>query len=162
MVGCYLAQFPYSFKKTKENIEYVSTMANNLDCSVAVEFRSRDWQTEDVYRFLRTQEIGYVNVDAPEIEGLPTPTAIATSSIGYCRFHGRNAAKWWNHSEAHERYDYTYMRKELQEWVPRVDMIKEQTDITYIMFNNHYRGQAIDGAEEMKRLMNLVVGQSTL
>jgi len=123
MLACYLAQFPFSFKNTEENIEYVSTMANNLDRPVAVEFRRRDWQTEDVYTFLRAQGICYVNVDAPKIRGLPIPSTIATSSIGYCRFHGRNAAKWWNHIEAYERYDYSYTPEELQEWAPRIEKI---------------------------------------
>ncbi len=162
MLACYLAQFPFSFKNTEENIEYVSTMANNLDRPVAVEFRRRDWHTEDVYTFLRAQGICYVNVDAPKIRGLPIPSTIATSSIGYCRFHGRNAAKWWNHIEAYERYDYSYTPEELQEWAPRIEKISGMTESTYVMFNNHYQGQAIDGAEEMKRLMNLAIGQSTL
>ena len=47
------------------------------------------------------------------------PVAVATGPVAYVRFHGRNAAKWYNHQEAWERYNYTYSTDELQEWAPK-------------------------------------------
>jgi len=48
MLACYLAQFPSSFKYTKENLEHIARIAGNLDAPVSVEFRARAWQNEEV------------------------------------------------------------------------------------------------------------------
>lgn len=108
-----------------------------------------------VYEFLRENEIGYVNIDIPRFKTLSAPSSITTSQIGFVRFHGRNAAKWWQH-EAHERYDYAYKKEELEEWVPRTKEIQESTKEVYVMFNNHWRKKSVDSANEMKRLLGII------
>ncbi len=162
MLTCYLAQFPSSFAYSRENLEYMQEMAGSLDAPLCVEFRKREWQKDEVYEYLREKGIGYVNVDAPRFENLPVPSSVATSEVGYVRFHGRNAAKWWHHEQAYERYDYTYATAELEEWVPRIRQVQERTEVTYILFNNHYRGQSIDAANRLKRLLGIESGQSAL
>jgi len=107
------------------------------------------------YEFLRVNEIGYVNVDLPAFKALPTPSSIATSDIGFVRFHGRNFAKWWQHEEAHERYDYAYSTKELEEWVPKIREVQANTKVLYIMFNNHWRKKSVDAANEMKKVLGM-------
>ena len=37
----------------------------------------------------------------------------ATARSTYIRLHGRNAANWWEHDEAEDRYDYLYSADEL-------------------------------------------------
>lgn len=155
VLACYLAQFPSSFKFSKENLEYIGSVAGNLDAPVCVEFRERNWQKDEVYEFLNKNEIGYVNVDLPRFKSLPVPSSIATSEIGYVRFHGRNAAKWWQHEEAHERYDYLYSTEELREWLPRIKELKEKTRETYVFFNNHYKIKSVNAANKMKRLLGM-------
>ncbi len=41
------------------------------------------------------------------------------SDLAYVRLHGRNAAKWWDHDEAEDRYDYLYSRGELAPFADR-------------------------------------------
>jgi uncharacterized protein YecE (DUF72 family) len=81
----------------------------------------------------------------------------ATSPIGYVRFHGRNAAKWWQHEHAYERYDYLYTEDELAEWVPKIRELADETDKTYLFFNNHYQGKAGQNAQMMAQLLNLTL-----
>ena len=69
--------------------------------------------------------------------------------------HGRNAAKWWQHEHAYERYDYLYTEEELAEWVPRIRELAERTEKTYLFFNNHYQGKAGQNAQMMADLLNL-------
>ncbi len=82
------------------------------------------------------------------------PLAEFTSSIGYVRFHGRNAAKWWQHEHAYERYDYTYSVEELKEWLPRISKLKSLTEKTFIFANNHWRGQAIGAIRQLRVMVD--------
>jgi uncharacterized protein YecE (DUF72 family) len=92
-----LAQFPYAFRRTPENEEYLRQLKDLLggDEPVFVEFRHRSWMDEDVFRDLDREELGYVSVDEPDLPGLVPPVARTTGPIGYVRFHGRNKEKWW-------------------------------------------------------------------
>jgi uncharacterized protein YecE (DUF72 family) len=81
------------------------------------------------------------------------PVAVATGPTAYVRFHGRNAAKWWQHEEAWERYDYTYSDEELLEWVPKIRQLDEEAPLTLVYMNNHWQGQAVGAARQLKMLM---------
>jgi uncharacterized protein YecE (DUF72 family) len=155
-LGCLLAQFPYSFKKTAENLAYLGALRRELpDLPLAVEFRHRSWITQETMGFLSHEGLAYVCVDEPGLPNLVRPVAAATAEIAYVRFHGRNAAKWWHHTEAWERYDYEYSEGELAEWVPRLRCLAEQAHTVYVVFNNHPRGQAINNARVLRRLLAL-------
>ena len=62
--------------------------------------------------FLTRLGFPYVCVDRPRLKGLLPPVGEATSTWPHS-FHGRNAASWWNHKEAYERYDYLYTKGNL-------------------------------------------------
>jgi len=90
-------------------------------------------------------------VDEPALRGLMPPIALATSNIGYVRFHGRNSEKWYS-GDSRERYDYFYTENELKEWLPRInDLSKIQKNVYF--FNNHSQAQAIKNARMMIRLL---------
>lgn len=153
-LGCVLAQFPYSFKNNSENLNYISGIKENLNpVSLCVEFRNEGWNTIEVYKRLSIEEIGFVCVDEPDIKGLVKKSGIATSKTGYVRFHGRNSKNWYDHKEAYERYDYLYSRDTLEEWVPRINFINENTDITFVAFNNHFKAQGAINASMLQKLL---------
>ncbi len=81
------------------------------------------------------------------------PVAVATGPVAYVRFHGRNAAKWYAHEEAWERYDYTYSLDELREWMPKLRRLDAEAPLTLVYFNNHFRGQAVRGARDLGQLL---------
>lgn len=152
--GAVLAQFPSSFHNTPENVEYLQAFREHWgDLPVVVEFRNADWLKEETFRLLHQEGLGFCCVDEPRLKGLVPPIARATSPVSYVRFHGRNAKKWWHHAQAYERYDYTYKREELQEWVPKIEKLNEESAKTYVFANNHYRGQGIDTARQLKMLL---------
>jgi uncharacterized protein YecE (DUF72 family) len=70
--------------------------------------------------------------------------------VGYVRLHGRNHARWFDHDEASQRYDYLYTEQELDSWVARIRQISQQAGQTFVFANNHYRGQAPANALELK------------
>jgi uncharacterized protein YecE (DUF72 family) len=153
-MSCILAQFPYSFKAAPENHDHLKRLRERLgDLPVAVEFRHDSWVTDETFDFLRQHRLSYCCVDQPRLKGLLPPVAVATAPVAYVRFHGRNAAKWWQHEEAWERYDYTYSRDELSEWVPKIRTLASDSDRVLIYMNNHWQGQAIESARQMRDLL---------
>jgi uncharacterized protein YecE (DUF72 family) len=158
MLGCVLAQYPWSFKATPENRGALERLRGELpELPVVVEFRNSGWVSEETFALLRELECGFCCVDEPRLKGLMPRIVKATSPIGYVRFHGRNAAKWWQHEQAYERYDYLYSEEELAEWVPAVQELAEETEKTYLFFNNHYEGKAGQNAQMMAQLLNLTL-----
>jgi uncharacterized protein YecE (DUF72 family) len=64
-----------------------------------------------------------------------------------------NYDKWWTHSEAWERYDYSYSDEELEEWLPRIRGLDEESPLTLVYMNNHWQGQAVGTARQLRMLM---------
>ncbi len=153
-LGCVLFQFPFSFKATLANADFLRRIASDLALdSVVVEFRHRSWTTGETFGRLHDLGMAYCCVDEPRLPNLPPPVVQATSPIGYVRFHGRNRQKWWTHAEAWERYDYLYSEAELLEWVPKIRALAETTQKCYAFFNNHARGQAVTNAQMLIGLL---------
>ena len=155
-LACVLAQFPYSFHNTGENVEYLARFKEWLpEIEIQVEFRNSNWLVSETGEVLCDLNLGFVCVDQPRLKGLIPPFATATTETGYIRFHGRNAAKWYDHRHAYERYDYLYSKEELAEWVPRVEALKEKTRRIFIAFNNHYGGQAVANARMLGEILEV-------
>lgn len=153
-LGCVLAQFPFAFHATPPNREYLKQLREGFgELPVVVEFRNAGLVSDATHELLRSLQLGYCCVDEPALRGLMPRAAVATGSVTYVRFHGRNATKWFDHQEAWERYDYTYPQEELKEWVPRLEALEEQADLTLVYFNNHYRGQAVEGARDLVAML---------
>jgi len=147
-LGCVLLQFPQSFGLSDANSDHLVFVRDQLpDMPLVCEFRSAQWADESTLGLLRQLDLGYCCVDEPSIPGLMPRVAVATSPLGYLRFHGRNAAKWYDHEEAFERYDYLYQPHELAEWVPKVGELAAATDHLFVFFNNHYNAQAVANAD---------------
>ena len=154
VLGGVLAQFPFSFHCNQANVEYLKRFQAQMgDIPVVVEFRNRQWLKEATFTLLRDLGCGFCCVDEPPLKGLLPPVAVATSPLGYVRFHGRNRAKWWEHDDPAERYDYLYPEAELREWLPKIRALEEKTEKVYVFTNNHRKGQAVRNAQQLKALV---------
>ncbi|HNT05893.1 MAG TPA: DUF72 domain-containing protein, partial [Anaerolineae bacterium] len=152
--GCILAQFPFSFQPSPANCDYLRSLPERFQgLPVVVEFRNVGWISKPTFSLLKENHLGFCCVDEPPLKGLLPPVAEATSSIAYVRFHGRNAQKWWSHDQAWERYDYTYSAEELREWVPRIKSLDAVAEHTFLFANNHWHGQAVDTARQLRLLL---------
>jgi uncharacterized protein YecE (DUF72 family) len=153
-LGCVLAQFPNSFHVSSKNRGYLSDLRRGLsELPVVLEFRNSEWVTESTLELLRRLDFGFCCVDEPQLPGLMPPVAVATGPVAYVRFHGRNSAKWYNHKEPWERYDYTYSLEELREWVPKLRRLDAIAPLTLVYFNNHFVGQAVHAAQDLRQLL---------
>ena len=153
-LACVLAQFPSSFRPTAQNADYLHRMRDGLgELPLVIEFRDRAWAQEATFRLLAKLPAGYCCVDEPPLPGLMPPLARAIGPLAYVRFHGRNAARWWEHEAAWQRYAYTYSDEELAEWLPRLQELDAEAPLTLAFANNHYRGQSLDTLRRLRRLL---------
>ena len=61
--------------------------------------------------------------------------------------------EWWRHDEAWARYDCTRGDEELQEWIPKIHQLDEESPLTLVYMNNHWQGQAVGTARQLRMLM---------
>jgi uncharacterized protein YecE (DUF72 family) len=152
-LGALLLQFPWSFKNSPESRAKLEALFQAFSgYPQALEVRHSTFQTDDFFRFLDDHGVGFVNVDQPLFSDSVKPADTVTGPVAYARFHGRNYQKWFAHEESWERYNYLYSKEELDPWVDRIkSMAREQE--TYVITNNHFRGQAVVNAGELKRAL---------
>ena len=154
-LGCVLAQFPYSFRPERQNWDYLRLFRDRVgELPVVVEFRNARWVNDELFDRLRQLDMGFCCVDEPHLPNLMPPVAEVTSGVGYVRFHGRNAAKWWRHEHAYERYDYTYSPEELSEWLPRIRKLDSAAERTFVFANNHWQAQAVNTIRQLRLLLD--------
>ena len=100
-----LAQFPYAFRRTKENQEFLVEMKKILpEAPLFVEFRHASWIKDDLFPWMESEGLGYVSVDEPDLPGLVPPVARVTGAVGYVRMHGRNKVNWWQPNSGMKEY----------------------------------------------------------
>jgi uncharacterized protein YecE (DUF72 family) len=151
-LGAILAQFPYRFHHTAENRTLVQRLADAFrDYRLVLEIRHRSWDRTDVFAWLEALGIGFCNIDQPQVSYGIGLTQVVTSPVGYLRLHGRNTAAWFaEDSDAATRYDYRYPAEELRELVDTAEVISRRARETYLITNNHFRGQAALNALELR------------
>ena len=131
--GAILAQFPSTFERTTENIEFIENLRKDLtSLPLSIEFRSNTWLDEETLSRIGSMGgISIVNVDAPPIEGLFIGPWKTYGDFNYVRLHGRNREGW---SSYRTRYNYDYSREELEEIARQIKNLKELK--TFVFFNN--------------------------
>jgi uncharacterized protein YecE (DUF72 family) len=145
-------QFPWSFKNSAVNRDYLAVLLERFrDYSQVVELRHASWNRPAVYQSLARRAIALCNIDQPVFADSIGPSAVTTSQVGYIRLHGRNYQNWFREGAgAAERYDYLYSVEELREWIDNIREVSRNARETYVIANNHFRGQAIVNALEIK------------
>ena len=147
-LGALLLQFPWSFRRTDENRQWLDDVTRAFrDFPLVLEVRHESWNVPELYHELAERGIGFVNIDQPLFKRSIKPSARATASVGYVRLHGRNYEEWFREGAGVEaRYDYLYSSAELDPWVERAEAIDALTDETFVVTNNHFGGQAVANA----------------
>ena len=158
-LGAVLLQFPWSFKNTRENHEYLSGLFMQfMEYPLVIEVRHSSWNQGEVLEWLRGQGVGFCNIDQPVIGRSLGPSDHVTMPLGYVRLHGRNYEHWFTSNDhPEERYNYLYSLEELKPWAERIANIARSADVTFVITNNHYQGKALANALQ---LISLLCGQA--
>ena len=150
-LGAVLIQFPWSFKNEIEERNYLNQLvARFKEYPLVVELRHESWNNPRILQTLEDLGVGLCDIDQPLFSNSIKPSAEVTSSIGYIRLHGRNYQNWFR-EEANvvERYDYLYSRDELEPWLNRIREVSGKAKQTFVIANNHARGQSLVNAFEI-------------
>lgn len=139
-----LVQWPWSFKHGPDNRRALCDLLSRFSAyPLAVELRHASWAREDVLAMLREKGAAFCNIDQPSLAQCLGPTGAVTTDLAYFRFHGRNAAAWFQEGVGRDaRYDYLYRPAELAPWVRAVGEVAGVAREVVVVFNNHFRGQA--------------------
>jgi uncharacterized protein YecE (DUF72 family) len=151
-LGALLLQFPYSFHNNEENRGYVKELAGRFqEYPMVLEIRHASWDRASAFQFLRELQVGFCNIDQPQVSYSIGATKKVTSKVGYLRLHGRNVKEWFHEAAGRDaRYDYLYNEFELFELTERIRQIAQEAEETYVITNNHYHGKAVCNALEIK------------
>ena len=154
-LGALLLQFPWSFKNVDDERVYLSKLLERFsDYPLVLEIRHSSWNNPQIYDWLEELGVGICNVDQPLFAKSIKPADVTTSQIGYVRLHGRNYQDWFREKAPRDdRYNYLYSPEELEPWITRIKEIAAKTKETYVITNNHFRGQAVVNALEMKAIL---------
>ncbi|MFH0965665.1 MAG: DUF72 domain-containing protein [Planctomycetota bacterium] len=154
-LGGLLVQFPWSFRDSPAAREHLARVADDFsDVRLFLEVRHASWLTEDSSDLFRKLRLNFVNIDQPRSSSSIPPTDLVTGKAAYFRFHGRNAAKWFDKNASRdERYDYLYSKKELTPWAQKIRRLIGEVELIYTITNNHFRGQAAANALQLQKLL---------
>jgi uncharacterized protein YecE (DUF72 family) len=154
-----LVQFPWSFAATPANTDYLVRLFSLFaGYPLALEVRRSSWDTPGFYDLLREYGVAFCNVDQPVFRDSIKPSAVSTNpDFAYVRLHGRNYENWFREDAGRDdRYDYLYTKDELAEWIQRIKDLGTRSGKVYVITNNHYRGQAMANALQIK---NMITGE---
>lgn len=134
-MGCFLFQFPPSFRYSAENLRRLMRQLDPARRNV-VEFRHRSWWQDKVYAALREAGITFCAVSAPRLpEDFP-----AGQRVAYFRLHGKS--HWYRHD---------YSRDELRSWQERITACGATE--AWVYFDNDRNGHAVKNALQLRRLL---------
>jgi len=161
--GALLVQFPQSFHWNEGNRSRVGRLLDALgDWPVVVETRHVSWDDDGAAAWIHGHGAGWCVVDQPRIGGQTAPPRPrVTAEVAYLRLHGRNAARWFDPAADRDaRYDYRYSIDELRPLVETARGLGAIARSTFAVANNHFRGQALANALQMKHLIQGVAPEA--
>jgi len=156
-LGAVLMQFPWSFRFTEENRNFVIKLRRAFSrFPLVAEMRHSSWMREEALGMFIDYHVGFCNIDQPQRQSCMPPTACLTSSIGYVRLHGRGYGRWFQEFEERPRTegrrDYMYSPEELAEWKERIDYIGRFAEKVYVVTANEEGGRSVVNALQMQAL----------
>jgi uncharacterized protein YecE (DUF72 family) len=156
-LGCLLMQFPWSFRYTRENREFLIKLRRTFhEFPLAAEMRHASWMLDEAVGTFIDYRIAFCNIDQPAYTKAMPATAFLTSTFGYVRLHGRSAFNWFQPPDTpvrNHRYDYLYSETELREWKARIERIAGFASSVFVITNNDAGGKAIVNGLQLKSLL---------
>lgn len=154
-LGATLIQFPWSFKNTDENQVWVKQLIVKFKhYHPVIEVRHSSWNDKNFLSYLNDVGAAYANIDQPTIAQSIGLTNYAFKGLSYLRLHGRNYENWFaKDANVASRYDYLYSEGEFNSIQATIEHLIENSPKTFIIFNNHFRGQAAANALQVMFLI---------
>jgi uncharacterized protein YecE (DUF72 family) len=156
MLGALLVQFPQSFHYSEGSRERIDSLIELApEWPLVIEVRHASWEEREALDWFPRCGAGWCVVDQPVISDSTTrATPRVSGPVGYLRLHGRNRADWFRPDAGRDaRYDYLYAGDEMAELAGAARTMAAKAEELFIVQNNHFRGQALVNALQIKRLL---------
>ena len=157
-LGAVLAQFPASFKDAPESREYLRWLLDTFrEYPVTLELRHRSWSDNagELFDLLNEHGAALTQIDEPKFRFSIRQNRLPNvKTFYYMRFHGRNAAEWWEHDTSEDRYNYLYSEEELKPFAQVITNARAQVKKLYAYLNNHFAAQAVADATVLRHLLD--------
>ena len=156
LLGALLVQFPQSFHWNPAARTRLGRLLDGLsEWPIVVEARHISWDDDRAAAFVHELGAGWCVVDQPRIGASTAPARPrVTSAVGYLRLHGRNTDAWFDAGAGRDRrYDYLYTIDELRPLATSARGMATRAQAVYAVANNHFRGQAVVAALQLKHLI---------
>jgi len=147
-----LFQFPFSFKFTADNFEYLQkiiTYFEKLEIYLSFEFRHNSWFSNEAISYLEklvSEKINIVHTHWKFYNQLIIwPWINLWGKFDYYRFH------WIGD----KKYFYNYSDDELKQLAEKIKSISKNKKEVFVAFNNTVKANAIFNAEKLKTLLFL-------
>jgi uncharacterized protein YecE (DUF72 family) len=154
-LGALLIQFPFSYKNTSLNREYLELLLRDFaEYPRVVEVRHSSWDNPETLAYFEQKNVSFCNIDQPVIGRSLEATSYVTAPVGYVRLHGRNYDQWFESDNRDDRYNYLYSESELEDWKEKIEHISNRADITYVVTNNHFEARAGVNGLQLKHMLS--------
>ena len=163
-LGAVLAQFPASFHAGPDARAYLEWLLGGLQTyPVAIELRHKSWSDDSAATRAILDAFGaaWTLIDEPKFQSSIQQdsqlTIAGRSPIVYLRFHGRNAANWWEHDHRDDRYNYLYSADELSPFARAAESASKAGKRVLAYFNNHFSSKAVANAAVLKHDLGQII-----
>lgn len=154
-IGALLMQFPWSFRFTAENKQFLINLRRAFhEFPLVAEMRHSSWMMEEALGTLIDYRIAFCNLDQPEHSRAMPPTSFLTSAVGYVRLHGRDRRNWLRDFDSPalrvSTSNYLYSPAELAAWQQRIEHIRPHARKIVVIANNDGGGKAVVNALQLQ------------
>jgi uncharacterized protein YecE (DUF72 family) len=156
-----LLQFPVSFHADDDTRGYLDWLLTGLSgYPLAVELRHDSWDTAagGTDALLDAHGASRVIIDAPGRNDVGSHFLKSGNDsrhhFVYVRFHGRNAAQWWQHEHRDDRYDYLYSAAELRPFADQARAADTARRRVLMYMNNHFSAKAVANAALLRHALD--------
>ncbi len=155
LLAAVLVQFPVSFQEGDNQTLRLALIARLFEgLPLVLEVRHRSWFEPPALSTIEGLGYSLAHVDLPASWNHPPSSHRCVGRLGYVRLHGRNSENWFRSGVGRdERYNYLYSPPELGEIAHRIDRVAAQSEETLVATNNHFGGQALANALELRWLL---------
>ena len=155
-LGALLIQFPQSARfrpALRERADRLIELCRHWP--VVIEVRHASWSADEASDWFSRRSVGWCVVDQPAAGPSTLGRLVrVTSPLAYLRLHGRNVANWFRPDAGRDaRYDYLYSATELAPIAATARALADRSAQLFVVQNNHFRGQALVNALQLKRLL---------
>ena len=161
-LGALLAQFPPSFKSDGPSRDYLEWLLKAFaGYGVAVELRHSSWSDAlgQTLSLLNAHGAALVQIDEPKFRFSIAQNQLPNiPTFYYVRLHGRNAAQWWKHDKAEDRYNYLYSAAEIGAFAETVAAARTVVRKVYVYTNNHFSAKSVANAAMIRKQLGEPIG----